>query len=128
MFELVKSGTSYTLTTLAANSNASYGGLIADTNGDLFGTTGYPGWGTVFEVAAGSQTQTTLASFDYYTLGAYPTYYGTLISDANGNLFGTTIEGGPGGGGTVFELVNTGTVTAPSYSSPPQRAVQLRRQ
>src|SRR6185437_10232861 len=40
--------------------------------------------------------------------GANPGY-GALLMDANGNLFGTTLAGGPGGGGTVFELVHTGS-------------------
>jgi hypothetical protein len=31
-----------------------------------------------------------------------------LLINAAGNLFGTTNYGGPGGGGTVFELVNNG--------------------
>ena len=42
-----------------------------------------------------------------------------LMADANGNLFGTTPLGGTYGDGTLFELVNTGTVAAPSYASTP---------
>jgi uncharacterized repeat protein (TIGR03803 family) len=33
-----------------------------------------------------------------------------LTVDANGNLFGTTTEGGDNGDGTVFELTGTGFV------------------
>jgi uncharacterized repeat protein (TIGR03803 family) len=43
------------------------GGVTMDSSGDLFGTTTYAGGhdvGTVWELAAGSQTITTLASFD----------------------------------------------------------------
>ena len=43
--------------------------------------------GTVFEVAAGSGTITTLASFNG-TNGAHP--HGGLVEDSSGNLFGTT--------------------------------------
>jgi uncharacterized repeat protein (TIGR03803 family) len=47
--------------------------------------------------------------------GAYP--QGTLISDASGNLYGTTYEGGLHGYGTVFELKKTSTGTG--YASTP---------
>jgi hypothetical protein len=39
--------------------------------------------------------------------------------DANGDLFGTTYDGGTNGGGTLFEIKNTGTVAAPIYASTP---------
>ena len=48
---------------------------------------GASGDGTVFEVAAGSGTITTLASFNG-TNGASPD--GGLVEDSSGNLFGTT--------------------------------------
>jgi hypothetical protein len=38
--------------------------------------------------------------------GALP--YGTLIRDTNGNLDGTTLEGGVDGVGTVFKLTKSG--------------------
>jgi hypothetical protein len=81
------------------NGEGPLAGLIADANGNLFGATEGGGayeYGTVFEIAktAGgyASTPTTLVSFNG-TNGAYP-YYTTLIADANGNLFGTTLEGG----------------------------------
>src|SRR5271166_4671786 len=80
------------------NGETPLAGLIADANGNLFGTTldgGAYGDGTVFEIAKTARgyasTPTTLVSFNG-TNGAYP-YYATLIADANGNLFGTTLEG-----------------------------------
>ena len=57
--------------------------------------------GTVFELAKGSGTITTLASFNG-TNGANP--YGALIMDSSGNFYGTTWQGGASGDGTVFEL------------------------
>ena len=71
--------------------------MIEDCSGNLFGTTsqgGTSGDGTVFEVAKGSGTITTLASFNG-TNGANP--YGGLIEDTSGNLFGTTSGGGSSG-------------------------------
>ncbi len=55
-----------------------------------------PAFGTVFEVAAGSSTISTLVTFNVAN-GNVP--YAGLIADASGNLYGTTY-----GGSTVFEL------------------------
>ncbi len=104
-----------TLTTLLSFNGADgadpYAGLIADAAGDLFGTTiagGTYGYGAVFELVnqgGGIYTPVTLLSFNS-TNGANP--LAGLIADAAGDLFGTTIYGGPSGVGTVFELVNQG--------------------
>ncbi|MGZ3371532.1 MAG: choice-of-anchor tandem repeat GloVer-containing protein, partial [Caulobacteraceae bacterium] len=116
VFELVNTGSGYSLQTLAtfsgANGSYLYAGLTADAQGDLFGTTysgGAYGYGTVFElVNTGSgYTFQTLASLDYNTTGGYA-MAGVSI-DAHGNLFGAALAGGAGGFGTIFELVNTGS-------------------
>src|SRR4051794_2755553 len=103
-----------TLTTLASfagYSTDTLGPLVADANGNLFGTRtwdGPLGYGTVFEIvkAAGgyAATPTILFSFDG-THGAYP--HASLVADASGNLFGTTTDGGPSDMGTIFEIVKT---------------------
>ena len=101
--------------------------LNLDASGDLLGTTVYGGAnddGTVFEikntgtVAAPiyASTPITLVSFNGPD-GANPFLAG-LTADANGNLFGTTDQGGANNDGTVFEIKNTGTLAAPIYSSP----------
>ena len=105
-----------TITTLASFNGANrawpQGGLVEDSSGDLFGTTSNGGLsndGTVFEVAAGSGTVTTLASFNGAN-GAYPT--GGLFEDSSGNFFGTTTQGGLFNDGTVFEVAaGSGTIT-----------------
>jgi uncharacterized repeat protein (TIGR03803 family) len=96
------------------------GGLIFDTAGNLYGTTGggggggcgYPGCGTVFRLepnADGSWTNNVLYAFQGY-LDGYADGYGPaagLIFDATGNLYGTTGGGGSGGQygyGVVFKL------------------------
>jgi uncharacterized repeat protein (TIGR03803 family) len=107
---------SNTITTLASfdGSNGAFpeAGVILDGNGNLLGTTssgGANGDGTVFEVAAGSNTITTLASFDGSN-GADPV--GGLVLDGNGDLFGTTLEGGDNSQGTVFEVAaGSNTIT-----------------
>jgi uncharacterized repeat protein (TIGR03803 family) len=58
-------------------------------------------------------TFTTLFSFDY-TDGSDPV--GELVQAANGNLYGTTLFGGPnecegGGCGTIFNVTTSGTLT-----------------
>lgn len=83
---------------------SAYGGVTLDASGNLYGTTNVGGGasdGTVFELAAGSDAITVLASF-YGFNGAYP--HGPLTVDAGGNLYGTTQGGGPNDCGTVFEM------------------------
>jgi uncharacterized repeat protein (TIGR03803 family) len=86
-------------------------GLISDAAGNLYGTTIFGGdyqGGTVFELtptANGGWTETVLHSFGNGTDGFG--LYGGVIFDAAGNLYGTTVNGGPKGLGTVFELTPT---------------------
>lgn len=53
--------------------------------------------------AASAQTETIVHTFTGDPDGALPSN-GTLVSDANGNLFGTTESGGANGAGIVYEL------------------------
>jgi uncharacterized repeat protein (TIGR03803 family) len=91
--------------------------LVADSAGNLYGTTEFGGsnYGTVFELsppasASGTWTETILYSFQGSgNDGAFPT--GTLTFDKQGNLYGTTQQGGPNnsGTGTIFELTPPAT-------------------
>jgi uncharacterized repeat protein (TIGR03803 family) len=92
-------------------------GLVADSEGNLYGTTASGGLssfcGTAFELTppatlGGSWTKTTLYSFQGGdTDGCFPS--STLIFDKLGNLYGTTDAGGPMNRGTVFELSSPAT-------------------
>lgn len=83
--------------------------VIMDASGVLYGVTSGGGEfaeGTVFSLTpetGGHWSEATLHSFEANgTDGAFPN--GSLIMDASGNLYGTTVNGGTGGVGTAFEL------------------------
>jgi uncharacterized repeat protein (TIGR03803 family) len=125
VFELpAGSSTIKTLASFNGNNGAvPWAGLIFGAGGDLYGTTsagGASGDGTVFELASGASTFTTLASFD----GSNgEDCNARLISDAAGNFYGTATAGGANGSGTVFELAaGSGTITPlvsfDSYAAP----------
>lgn len=77
---------------------APYGGLIADSSGDLFGTTYYGGSvdsGAVFELTRrgrGRYSERVLYSFKGGSDGSNPT--STLVFGPSGDLYGTTSNGG----------------------------------
>jgi probable HAF family extracellular repeat protein/uncharacterized repeat protein (TIGR03803 family)/VCBS repeat-containing protein len=131
VFEIAKTADGYasTPTTLVSfngtNGADPLAGLIADGHGDFFGTTAEGGAndaGTVFEVAKTAHgyasTPATLVSFNGAN-GLHPE--ASLIADAHGNLFGTTLEGGANGAGTVFEVAKT----AHGYASTPTTLISF---
>ena len=87
------------------------GGVVLGTNGNLYGTTEYGGaynQGTVFQLTP-SGTEIILWNFGNGMDGANPT--AGVVLDMNGNLYGTTANGGVYGDGTVFELTPSWTET-----------------
>jgi uncharacterized repeat protein (TIGR03803 family) len=121
VYEIANGSSSVTtLVSFNGNNGANlYGGVTFDNIGNLFGTTysgGTYGYGTVYEIAKGSSSLTTLASFDNYTNGSE--LYGGVTFDSSGNLFGTTYYGGTTGWGTVYEIAGAGSPSAvPEVSS-----------
>jgi uncharacterized repeat protein (TIGR03803 family) len=134
VFRITPSGTLTTLYSFCSQSGCTDGctpwaALVQATDGNLYGTASscgnyknYPDWGggTAFRITP-SGTLTTLYSFcsqSACTDGLDP--QGTLIQATDGNLYGTTTQGGANVfGGTVFSLsgldpvppaVNTGGV------------------
>lgn len=91
-------------------------GLIADSAGNLFGTTTDGGsgpcdggCGVVFELKpshGGGWTETVIYNFQGGADGVAP--YAGLIFDQVGNLYGTTLTGGKYHDGTVFQLTPSG--------------------
>lgn len=85
------------------------GELVSDGKGHLFGTTFHGGTndhGVVYELTAPKPGFKVWAYKIVYSFdsadGAYP--IGTLTIDAQGNLYGTTANGGASDSGTVFKL------------------------
>jgi uncharacterized repeat protein (TIGR03803 family) len=83
--------------------------LVADGAGNLYGTTFNGGRvnnvGTVFELSpngTGGYSYRGLYAFQFAT-GDAENPHGPLLLDSNGNLFGTGLFGGSGGG-AIFEL------------------------
>lgn len=89
-----------------------FAGLVMDKDGNLYGTTlygGAGGAGTVFKVTP-SGKETILHGFTYLTGDGVEPSAG-LILDQEGNLYGTTFQGGANNLGAVFELTSDGTET-----------------
>lgn len=112
IFKMTPAGTVTTLYSVCSQSgcpdgNYLYAGLTQATDGNLYGIMqigGANGYGTVFRITL-SGTLTTLYSFcsqSGCTDGEYPA--AGVVQDTNGNLYGTTADGGINGDGTVFSL------------------------
>jgi uncharacterized repeat protein (TIGR03803 family) len=121
IFKVTPSGTLTTLYNFCSLPNCTDGefpeaALIQASNGNFYGTTSGGGndssGGTVFKMTP-SGTLTPLYSFcinpdcpDGYSPEA------ALIQATNGNLYGTTVDGGANGmGGTVFKITLSGALT-----------------
>jgi len=107
VFKIDTAGSGWTLHSFSGGDGAyPIGGVIQGADGSLYGTTSYGGMpevnaGTIFKLDA-TGTLTTLHRFDPERDGRFP--YGQLMQAADGSFYGTTSEGGPNGGGTVFRL------------------------
>jgi len=131
IFKLTPTGTLTALVNFTGpNGTYPIGGLIQASDGNLYGTTaggggdsnGHPfdtQYGTVFRVTLDG-TLTTIFTFTYDALtarnpnGAHPE--AALVQGSDGNLYGTTLDGGTDGSGTnndrgtIFKMSTTGTL------------------
>jgi uncharacterized repeat protein (TIGR03803 family) len=111
VFKLDPSGHETVLHSFAGGSDGSdpMAGLVRDPSGNLYGTTFQGGYlygvGTAFEVDADGN-ETVLEAFGGNNSGSYPE--STLVRDSQGNLYGSTIQGGLVGPGVVFEISSQG--------------------
>ena len=88
-----------------------YSPVILDAHGNVYGTTqsgGSANLGAVFELTPSGSgwTETVLYSFTGIPDGSQPET--GLLLGSDGNLYGTTADGGTGNSGTVFQLVPSG--------------------
>jgi len=114
VFKLAPDGSEAVLYAFSGGSDGSFpqAALIADKSGNLYGTTTGAGGngcegdgcGTLFEVAADGK----FSVLHTFTGGDGASPEGNLISDGQGNLYGTAEGGGANGYGTVFELAPDG--------------------
>jgi uncharacterized repeat protein (TIGR03803 family) len=93
-----------------------YAGVVRDAKGNLYGTTYNDGAfasGTVFRIDATGKEKVLHNFSQFGGDGAFP-FYGTLVRDSSGNLYGTTYVGGIDGQfccGTVFKVTSSGKET-----------------
>jgi uncharacterized repeat protein (TIGR03803 family) len=118
VFKLAANGKETVLHAFTAEYDGSgpYGGLIADAQGNLYGTTATGGGtgcggidygcGTVFKISTDG-AESVLYAFGGNNDGAYP--LAGLVSDKNGNLYGVTTDGG-GGAQCIVQFGGCGTV------------------
>ncbi len=109
VFQITPSGTESVVYSFAGGTSdgvSPQAGLIQGSDGNLYGTTSYGGTnseGTVFKINPSTGAESIVYSFAGGTSdGAYPE--AGLIQGSDGNLYGTTANGGASGDGTVFEV------------------------
>ena len=124
VFMMTTNGILTTLLSFANTNGANpFAGLVQGSDGNFYGTTvnggTNGGYGTVF-MATTNGMLTTLVSFnsvydpyvtggEIYPNGASP--FAGLVQGSVGNFYGTTVSGGSGGYGTVFQVTTNGTLT-----------------
>jgi uncharacterized repeat protein (TIGR03803 family) len=95
----------------APDGNYPEAGLVADSNGALYGTTyqgGSGGWGSVFQLVEQNGVWTENVLHDFTCCGNDgENPQGGVILDKAGNLFGATTQG-PNGCGVVYEVSPAG--------------------
>jgi len=95
----------------AADGGDPYASLIRDSAGNLYSTGGYGGTyyaGVVYKVDP-KGNETVLYNFTGGSDGAYPE--SPVVRDKEGNLYGTTTQGGSANQGVVFKVDTTGNET-----------------
>jgi uncharacterized repeat protein (TIGR03803 family) len=129
IFQITRSGVLATLYSFSGGIDGAWpqAGLIQASNGNLYGTT-YSGGanqdGTIYQVTTGGKF-TTLYSFskaleNANADGAQPA--AALVQGMDGNLYGTTVNGGISGTGTIFRVTPSGTFTVLHTFAPTTRA------
>jgi uncharacterized repeat protein (TIGR03803 family) len=114
VFKLDTTGKVTVLHSFTGPPDGEYPFTLVQAGSNLYGTTGSGGdgsglWGTVFTLDKSGHETVFFSFAGAPSDGSFP--FAALISDAAGNLYGTTEVGGPSDAGTVFMLDKTGTET-----------------
>lgn len=119
VFKITRNGVLTTLHSFSLTDGANpVGSLIQGTDGNLYGTTEFGGVGTCSGENAGCGTIFKISPTNGFTVvhsftgddGA--NVHGGVIEGTDGNLYGTTAQGGAYSGGNVFRATPDGEVTA----------------
>jgi uncharacterized repeat protein (TIGR03803 family) len=112
VFEITPEGALSTLHSFDdADGSSPEAALVLGSDGDFYGTTSLGGThlnGTMFKITPGGNL-TTLHSFSRNKDGAQ--LVAPLIKGKDGDFYGTTSQGGPHDGGTVFKITPSGALT-----------------
>ncbi len=117
VFKISGRGKETLLHSFAANFDGALSnwGLVRDSKGNLYGTTQAGGattndTGTVYKVDVTGK-ETVLYSFTGGSIGATDgaAPFGPPVRDLQGNLYGTTVQGGPNNFGTVYRVNAAGS-------------------
>lgn len=125
VFRITPAGALSTLYSFCSQATCADGsdpaGLVQGNDGNFYGTTDYGGLanysgGTVFKITPGGEL-TTLYDFcstgglndlGFCADGQNPYEIGSLLTDGQGDFYGTTFFGGSGSVGIVFEITSAG--------------------
>ena len=91
-----------------SDGSSPYGAVTFDSSGNMYGTTSEGGVnyaGDVWEIT-NTGTYVELYSFGNGSDGAFP--YGNVSFDSNGNMYGTTAEGGANNEGIIWKITSAG--------------------
>jgi len=126
IFKMTPAGALTTLHSFTGGTDGSvpFSGLACGSDGNFYGTTlwgGQSSSGVIFKITPGGAL-TTLHSFNPSngTDGADP--YGALVQGSDGNFYGTTVQGGAYGDGTVYRITTAGALTTLHSFNPARNA------
>ena len=109
VFKIDRAGSQFVLHSFSGGDGGiPYARLLGDGAGNWYGTTergGTYNMGTIFKISAAG-VQTVLHSFAGGSDGKTPS--AGLVNDGAGNLYGTALQGGANGYGTVFKIDTAG--------------------
>ncbi len=121
VFKITPSGKETVLYRFMGGKDGAFPNGLLNVNGTLYGTTYsgggrgcayHQGCGTIFAIGT-SGMETVLYGFKGGTDGASPL---AALTDVSGTLYGTTLNGGASGVGTVFEIATSGAGYQSLYS------------